>query len=164
MIGSEPSRLSAARAGGGAVARFGLLAGRNFGGGGRAPLAHARLPLPSGAGAASAAGGGGSARVADGRAADPGARPEGPRHAPPCAVGHRRAAGGAAAVASFSAAVLTEIHLCDICSCLREEILRRNGRGQLVQLAEVRAFSLCRSAASPGRGEKEGGRTLDSSR
>jgi hypothetical protein len=35
---------------------------------------------------------------------------------------------GAAAVASFLAAVLTEIHLCDVCSC--QEILRRNGRGQ----------------------------------
>jgi hypothetical protein len=32
------------------------------------------------------------------------------------------------AVASFLAAVLTEIYLCDVCSC--REILRRNGRGQ----------------------------------
>ena len=34
---------------------------------------------------------------------------------------------GAAAVASFWAAVLTEIYLCNVCSC--QEILRRNGRG-----------------------------------
>jgi hypothetical protein len=33
-----------------------------------------------------------------------------------------------AAVASFLSAVLTEIDLCDACSC--QEILRRNGRGQ----------------------------------
>eukprot|EP01047_Picozoa_sp_COSAG01_P063398 COSAG01_NODE_8210_length_2874_cov_1.873514_2_plen_110_part_00 len=36
--------------------------------------------------------------------------------------------GGAAAVASFSAAVLTEIYLCNVCSC--PKMLRRNGRGQ----------------------------------
>jgi hypothetical protein len=36
-------------------------------------------------------------------------------------------ASGAAAVASFLAAVLTEIYLCGICSC--QEILRRSGRG-----------------------------------
>jgi hypothetical protein len=35
---------------------------------------------------------------------------------------------GAAAVASFLAAVLTEICLCNVCSC--HEVLRRNGRGQ----------------------------------
>jgi hypothetical protein len=35
---------------------------------------------------------------------------------------------GAAAVASFLAAVLTDIYLCGVCSC--QEILRRNGRGQ----------------------------------
>jgi hypothetical protein len=35
---------------------------------------------------------------------------------------------GAASVASFEAAVLTEIYLCNVCSC--QEILRRNGRGQ----------------------------------
>jgi pyrroline-5-carboxylate reductase len=34
---------------------------------------------------------------------------------------------GAAAVASFLAAVMTEIYLCDVCSC--QELLRRNGRG-----------------------------------
>jgi MFS family permease len=34
---------------------------------------------------------------------------------------------GAASVASFLAAVLTEIHLCNVCSY--QEILRRNGRG-----------------------------------
>ena len=35
--------------------------------------------------------------------------------------------GGAASVASFWAAILTEIYLCNVCSC--QEILRRNGRG-----------------------------------
>jgi hypothetical protein len=35
--------------------------------------------------------------------------------------------GGAASVASFLAAVFTEIYLCNVCSC--QEILRRNGRG-----------------------------------
>ena len=39
----------------------------------------------------------------------------------------RRAPGAAASVASFSAAVLTGIYLCTVCSC--QEILRRNGRG-----------------------------------
>eukprot|EP01047_Picozoa_sp_COSAG01_P038722 COSAG01_NODE_3158_length_6489_cov_2.264945_2_plen_155_part_00 len=39
-----------------------------------------------------------------------------------------RDGGGAASVASFLAAVLAEIHLCNVCSC--QEILRRNGRGQ----------------------------------
>jgi hypothetical protein len=34
---------------------------------------------------------------------------------------------GAAAVASFEAALLTEIYLCSVCYC--QEILRRNGRG-----------------------------------
>jgi hypothetical protein len=34
--------------------------------------------------------------------------------------------GGAAAVVSFLAAVLTEIYLCNLCSC--QEILRPNGR------------------------------------
>eukprot|EP01047_Picozoa_sp_COSAG01_P059075 COSAG01_NODE_7046_length_3377_cov_4.561853_3_plen_66_part_00 len=34
---------------------------------------------------------------------------------------------GAASVASFQAAVLTEIYLCNVCSY--QEILRRNGRG-----------------------------------
>jgi hypothetical protein len=43
-------------------------------------------------------------------------------------VAGARAACGAAAVASFLAAVLTEIYLCGVCSC--QEILRRNGRGQ----------------------------------
>jgi hypothetical protein len=45
-------------------------------------------------------------------------------------AGHRdqRPALGAAAVASFWAAVLTEIYLWGVCSC--QEILRRNGRGQ----------------------------------
>jgi hypothetical protein len=34
---------------------------------------------------------------------------------------------GAASVASFLAAVFTEIYLCNVCSC--QEILRRHGRG-----------------------------------
>jgi hypothetical protein len=34
---------------------------------------------------------------------------------------------GAASVASFWPAVVTEIHLCTVCSC--QEILRRSGRG-----------------------------------
>jgi hypothetical protein len=38
--------------------------------------------------------------------------------------------GGAAAVASFWAAVLTEMYLCNVCSG-HFEILRRNGRGQV---------------------------------
>jgi hypothetical protein len=40
---------------------------------------------------------------------------------------YRVSAAGAAAVASVEAAVVTEIYLCDVCSC--QEILRRNGRG-----------------------------------
>jgi hypothetical protein len=39
------------------------------------------------------------------------------------------------AVASFVAAVLTEIHLCNVCSC--QEILRRNGRGQGISVLGV---------------------------
>eukprot|EP01047_Picozoa_sp_COSAG01_P053602 COSAG01_NODE_5763_length_4048_cov_1.373259_3_plen_116_part_00 len=35
---------------------------------------------------------------------------------------------GATSVASVWAAVVTEIYLCNVCSC--QEILRRNGRGQ----------------------------------
>jgi hypothetical protein len=42
--------------------------------------------------------------------------------------GGQGAASGAAAVASFLAAVLTELDLCGACSC--QEILRRNDRGQ----------------------------------
>jgi hypothetical protein len=48
-----------------------------------------------------------------------------------CGIGVElaRSADGAASVASFltEAAVLTEIYLCNVCSC--QEILRRNGRG-----------------------------------
>ena len=40
----------------------------------------------------------------------------------------RTARAGAAAVVSFLAAFLTEIYLCNVCSC--QEILRHNGRGQ----------------------------------
>jgi hypothetical protein len=42
-------------------------------------------------------------------------------------TGAGRSSSGAASVASFVAAVLTEIYLCNVCSC--QEILRRNGRG-----------------------------------
>jgi hypothetical protein len=47
-------------------------------------------------------------------------RPPTPRPSPP--------SGGAAAVASLSAAVSTETYLCNVCSC-REVALRRSGRG-----------------------------------
>eukprot|EP01047_Picozoa_sp_COSAG01_P029631 COSAG01_NODE_2037_length_8579_cov_119.860849_10_plen_185_part_00 len=40
-----------------------------------------------------------------------------------------QSADGAASVASFLAAVLAKIFLCNVCSC--QEILRRNGRGQV---------------------------------
>jgi SWI/SNF-related matrix-associated actin-dependent regulator 1 of chromatin subfamily A len=43
---------------------------------------------------------------------------------------------GAAAVASFLAAVLTEIYLCNVCSC--PEILRRSGRGQSARVCRSR--------------------------
>jgi hypothetical protein len=46
----------------------------------------------------------------------------------PAAGGAGGGGRGAAAVASFLAAVLTEIYLCGVCSC--QEMLRRNGRGQ----------------------------------
>jgi hypothetical protein len=66
----------------------------------------------------------------------------GQRHAARlCGRAHRAAArwadaggrqsAGAASVASFVAAVLSEIYLCNVCSC--QEILRRNGRGQSVR-------------------------------
>jgi hypothetical protein len=42
---------------------------------------------------------------------------------------------GVAAAASFLAAVLAEIYLCDACSC--HEILSRNGRGQNILLPKV---------------------------
>eukprot|EP01049_Picozoa_sp_SAG25_P015028 SAG25_NODE_2891_length_1331_cov_0.860390_1_plen_106_part_00 len=41
---------------------------------------------------------------------------------------------GAVAVASFVAAILTEIYLCNVCSC--QEIVRRNGRGQVLLVYE----------------------------
>jgi hypothetical protein len=47
------------------------------------------------------------------------------------------AADGAAAVASFLAAVLAEIYLCNVCSC--QEMLRRNGRGQRTSLSTTRS-------------------------
>jgi hypothetical protein len=37
----------------------------------------------------------------------------------------------------FLAAILTEIYRCNVCSC--QEILRRNGHDQLVELAPVRS-------------------------
>jgi translation elongation factor EF-Tu-like GTPase len=43
-----------------------------------------------------------------------------------------------AAVASFLSAVLTEIYLCNVCSC--PEILRRNGRGQVRELLDFYDF------------------------
>jgi hypothetical protein len=43
--------------------------------------------------------------------------------------------GGAAAVASFSAAILTEIYICYVCSC--QGILRRNGRGQALEAEDA---------------------------
>eukprot|EP01047_Picozoa_sp_COSAG01_P079461 COSAG01_NODE_15087_length_1376_cov_1.768990_2_plen_203_part_00 len=42
--------------------------------------------------------------------------------------GRARPPRGAASVASFEAAFLTELYLCNVCSC--HEILRRSGRGQ----------------------------------
>jgi hypothetical protein len=42
---------------------------------------------------------------------------------------------GAASVASFLAAILTEMYLCNVCSC--QEILRRNGPGQACGYAKV---------------------------
>jgi hypothetical protein len=42
-----------------------------------------------------------------------------------------------ATVASFVAAVLTEIYLCDVCSC--RETLRRNGRAQAFSRLGVRS-------------------------
>eukprot|EP01049_Picozoa_sp_SAG25_P007139 SAG25_NODE_567_length_6885_cov_9.281757_5_plen_56_part_00 len=41
---------------------------------------------------------------------------------------HETMSFGATSVASLLAAVLTEIYLCNVCSC--QEILRRHGRGQ----------------------------------
>jgi hypothetical protein len=47
-----------------------------------------------------------------------------------------------AAVASFCAAVVTEIYLCDVCSC--HEIWRRNGRRQAGRvLTAIRLCLLC---------------------
>jgi hypothetical protein len=43
---------------------------------------------------------------------------------------------GAAAVAFFCAAVLTEIYPCNVCSC--QEILRRSGRGQAARRQQPR--------------------------
>jgi endonuclease/exonuclease/phosphatase family metal-dependent hydrolase len=54
-------------------------------------------------------------------------------------VSHTAAQGGReAAVASLLAAVLTEIYLCDVCSC--QELLRRNGRGQVCKSWALATF------------------------
>jgi hypothetical protein len=54
---------------------------------------------------------------------------------------------GAAAVASFVAAVLTEMYLCGVCSC--QEILRGSGRGQAP--TPTPASTRCWCGASIGR-------------
>eukprot|EP01047_Picozoa_sp_COSAG01_P035107 COSAG01_NODE_2669_length_7278_cov_3.791057_5_plen_275_part_00 len=43
--------------------------------------------------------------------------------------------------------VLTEMYLCDVCSC--HEILRRNGRGQMIRVSSARTFSLLSSIIGP---------------
>jgi hypothetical protein len=55
--------------------------------------------------------------------------------------------GGAAAVASFVAGVLTGLYLGNVCSC--QEILRRSGRGQLGLIEELRALPPAQATA-PG--------------
>jgi hypothetical protein len=52
---------------------------------------------------------------------------------------------GAASVASFVASVLTEIYLCNVCSC--QEILRRNGRGQAPRFTITTQGWTCRSSS-----------------
>jgi hypothetical protein len=68
----------------------------------------------------------------------PPAKRGGPKHDAQSTLPAPRGASdtGAAAVASFLAAVLTEIYLCNVCSC--PEILRRNGRGQKERVAVLR--------------------------
>jgi hypothetical protein len=56
--------------------------------------------------------------------------------------------GGAASVASFEAAVLTEIYLCNVCSC--QETLRRNGPGQGAGAAAAAEEQRARSARDRG--------------
>jgi hypothetical protein len=56
-------------------------------------------------------------------------------------------AAGAAAVASFLAAVLTEIYQCNVCAC--QEILRRNGRGQAAGGGVAPATPGAMAAAAP---------------
>jgi hypothetical protein len=61
---------------------------------------------------------------------------------------------GAAAVAPFLAAVVTEIYLCSVCSC--PEILRRNGRGQArCQSGRRAAFGRSCAAAGVGMGARQ---------
>jgi hypothetical protein len=55
----------------------------------------------------------------------------------PSCAGWPAWANGAAAAASVLAAVLTEIYLCNVCSC--HAILRRNGRGQACNRATAAA-------------------------
>eukprot|EP01049_Picozoa_sp_SAG25_P002486 SAG25_NODE_130_length_14421_cov_71.473886_16_plen_234_part_00 len=67
--------------------------------------------------------------------ARPGLRPRSARPGRAAARGGGRLPGlqprGAAAAASLLAAVLTEIYRCNVCSC--HEILRRHGRGQVLE-------------------------------
>jgi hypothetical protein len=55
---------------------------------------------------------------------------------------------GAAAVASFLAAVFTEIYLCGVCSC--QETLRRNGRGQCTRPSGRSCVRRCTAGLAPG--------------
>jgi hypothetical protein len=84
-------------------------------------------------------------------------------------VGRRdgRSGGGAAAVASFLAAVLTGVYRCSVCSC--QEVLRRNGRGwsrveqdvrgaQRAMLDAERALAACMADAQAHAREVEVGR------
>jgi hypothetical protein len=59
-------------------------------------------------------------------------------------------AGAAAAASSFLAAVLTEMYLCNVCSC--HETLRRNGRGQsAARRSRPRCGRLGAPSSSPRR-------------
>jgi hypothetical protein len=71
---------------------------------------------------------------------------------PPTAAEQKR---GAAAVASFLAAVLTEIYLCNVCSC--QEILRRNGADRAAAAAAGGGAASTLPAAAGGGGQRGGG-------
>ena len=60
-----------------------------------------------------------------------------------------------AAVASFGAAVVTEIYLCDVCSC--HEILRRNGRRQVGRVLTAIRLCLLRALAHGEEATERGG-------